>query len=130
MFRTLLLWRQAGRELRLMVHPQAVEPVRIGNQVVPNRIAYAVLAFIFLYFITIVVLTFAMLLSGLDFLSSFSAVIASINNMGPGLNRVGPSTTYQSLSDFQTWVCTIAMFLGRLEIFSVLVLFTPAFWRK
>jgi trk system potassium uptake protein TrkH len=130
MFRTLLLWRQAGRELRLMVHPQAVEPVRIGNQVVPNRIAYAVLAFIFLYFITIVVLTFAMLLSGLDFLTSFSAVIASINNMGPGLNRVGPSTTYQSLSDFQTWVCTTAMILGRLEIFSVLVLFTPAFWRK
>ena len=130
MFRTLLLWRQAVRELRLMVHPQAVEPVRIGSQVVPNRIAYAVLAFIFLYFMTIVVLTFAMLLSGLDFVSSASAVIASTNNMGPGLNRVGPSTTYQSLSDFQTWVCTAAMFLGRLEIFSVLVLFTPAFWRK
>ncbi len=130
MFRTLLLWRQANRELRLMVHPQAVEPMRIGNQVVPNRIAYAVLAFIFLYFMTVVVLTFALLLSGLDIVSSLSAVIASINNMGPGLNRVGPSTTYQSLSDFQTWVCTTAMLLGRLEIFSVLVLFTPAFWRK
>ena len=130
MFRTLLLWQQAKRELRLMVHPQAVEPVRIGSQVVPNRIAYAVLAFIFLYFMTIVVLTFAMVLSGLDFVTSFSAVIASINNMGPGLNRVGPSTTYQSLSDLQTWVCSAAMILGRLEIFSVLVLFTPAFWRK
>jgi trk system potassium uptake protein TrkH len=130
MFRTLLLWQQAKRELRLMVHPQAVEPVRIGRQVVPNRIAYAVLAFIFLYFMTIVVLSFAMLLSGLDFLTAFSAVIASINNMGPGLSRVGPPTTYESLSDFQTWVCTVAMILGRLEIFSVLVLFTPAFWRK
>ena len=130
MFRTLLLWQQAKRELRLMVHPQAVEPVRIGSQVVPNRIAYAVLAFIFLYFMTVVVLTFALLLSGLDFVSALSAALASINNMGPGLNRVGPSTTYQSLSDFQTWVCTAAMFLGRLEIFSVLVLFTPAFWRK
>ncbi len=130
MFRTLLLWRQANRELRLMVHPQAVEPVRIGAQVVPNRIAYAVLAFIFLYFMTVVVLTFALLLSGLDIVTAFSAVIASINNMGPGLNRVGPATTFQSLSDFQTWVCTAAMFLGRLEIFSVLVLFTPAFWRK
>jgi trk system potassium uptake protein TrkH len=130
MFRTLLLWQQAKRELRLMVHPQAVEPVRIGGQVVPNRIAYAVLAFIFLYFMTIVVLSFALLLSGLDFLTAFSAVIASINNMGPGLNRVGPPTTYESLSDFQTWVCTVAMILGRLEIFSVLVLFTPAFWRK
>jgi trk system potassium uptake protein TrkH len=130
MFRTLLLWRQAGRVLRLMVHPQAVEPRRIGGQVIPNRIAYAVLAFIFLYFITVVVLTFALLLSGLDIVSSLSAVIASINNMGPGLNRVGPSSNYQSLTDFQTWVCTLAMILGRLEIFSVLVLFTPTFWRK
>ncbi|HSC05313.1 MAG TPA: potassium transporter TrkG [Steroidobacteraceae bacterium] len=130
MFRTLLLGQQALRELRLMVHPQAVEPVRIGGHVVANRIAYAVLAFIFLYFQTIVVLTFVLLLSGLDFVTSFSAVLASINNLGPGLNAVGPDTNYQSLTDFQTWVCSIAMVLGRLEIFSVLVLFTPAFWRK
>jgi trk system potassium uptake protein TrkH len=130
MFRTLLLWQQAKRELRLMVHPQAVEPVRIGEQVVANRVAYAVLAFIFLYFQTIVVLTFALLLSGLGFDAAFSGVVASINNLGPGLDVVGPSGNYQSLTDFQTWVCTIAMLLGRLEIFSVLVLFTPAFWRK
>lgn len=130
MFRTLLLWRQAGRELRLMVHPQAVEPMRIGGQVIPNRIAYAVLAFIFLYFVTVMALTFALLLSGLDIVSSLSAVLGSINNMGPGLNRVGPSSNYQSLTDFQTWLCSLAMILGRLEIFSVLVLFTPAFWRK
>ena len=130
MFRTLLLGRQAIREMHLMVHPQAVEPMRIGGQVIPNRIAYAVLAFIFLYFMTMAVLTFALLLSGLDFVSSLSAIIASINNMGPGLGRVGPTTTYQSLTDFQTWMCTFAMILGRLEIFSVLVLFTPTFWRK
>jgi trk system potassium uptake protein len=130
MFRTLLLWRQAQRELRLMVHPQAVEPIRIGGQVVPNRIVYAVLAFIFLYFITVVTLTLTLLLSGLDFSSSMSAVISSINNTGPGLGRVHPSANYASLTDFQTWICTLAMLLGRLEIFSVLVLFTPAFWRK
>ncbi|HZF25019.1 MAG TPA: potassium transporter TrkG [Steroidobacteraceae bacterium] len=130
MFRTLLLWRQALREMRLMVHPQAVEPIRIGGQVVPNRIVYAVLAFIFLYFITVVTLTLTLLLSGLDFSSSMSAVISSINNTGPGLNRVSPATNYASLSDFQTWICTLAMLLGRLEIFSVLVLLTPAFWRK
>jgi trk system potassium uptake protein TrkH len=130
MFRALLLWRQAFREMRLMVHPSAVEPIRIGGQVVPNRIAYAVLAFIFLYFSVVVGLTFTLLLSGLDFQSSFAAIIGSINNMGPGLNRVGPATTYQSLSDFQTWVCSAAMLLGRLEIFTVLVLFTPAFWKK
>jgi len=114
MFRTLLLGQQAMRELRLMVHPQAVEPVRIGGLVVANRVAYAVLAFIFLYFMTVVVLTFALLLSGLDFVSSFSGVIASVNNTGPGLNAVGPSSSYQSLTDFQTWVYSIAMLLGRL----------------
>jgi trk system potassium uptake protein TrkH len=130
MFRTLVLWRQGFREMRLMVHPHAIEPIRIGGQVVPNRIAYAVLAFIFLYFMVVALLTFALLLSGLDFESSLSAIVASVNNMGPGLGRVGPSTTYQSLSDFQTWICSIAMFMGRLEIFSVLVLFTPAFWKK
>lgn len=130
MFRTLLLARQATRELKLLVHPAAVAPIRIGGLVIPDRIAYSVLAFIFLYFMTIVVLSFALLLSGLDVLSAFSAVVASINCAGPGLGRVGPSTNFASLTDFQTWICTLAMLLGRLEIFSVLVLFTAAFWRK
>jgi trk system potassium uptake protein TrkH len=76
------------------------------------------------------VLTFALVASGLDFISAFSAVIACINNMGPGLGVVGPASNYQGLTDFQTWICSVAMLLGRLEIFSVLVLFTPAYWRK
>jgi trk system potassium uptake protein TrkH len=130
MFRTLLLWRQAGRELRLLVHPSALVPVRVGGKAIPDRIGDSVLAFIFLYFITVAALTFAMLLTGLDFDSAFSAVIASINNAGPGLGAVGPVQNYQSLTDAQTWICTVAMLLGRLEIFSVLVLLTPTFWRK
>jgi trk system potassium uptake protein len=130
MFRTLLLSRQAGRELKLLVHPNAMWPVRIGGKTVPDRIGDSVLAFIFLYFMTVAALTFALLVSGLDFITSFGAIVASINNAGPGLGKVGPSTTYQSLSDFQTWVCSLAMLLGRLEIFSVLVLLTPTFWRK
>ena len=130
MFRTLLLARQAGRELKLLVHPSAVVPVRVGGKVIPDRVGDSVLAFIFLYFMTAALLTFAMLATGLDFDSSFSAVVASINNAGPGLGRVGPATTYQQLTDVQTWICTLAMLLGRLEIFSVLVLLTPAFWRK
>jgi trk system potassium uptake protein TrkH len=89
-----------------------------------------VLAFVVLYFGTVVVLTFSLLMSGLDFMSSFTAVIACINNTGPGLGVVGPASNYQGLTDFQTWVCSTAMLLGRLEIFSVLVLFTPTFWRK
>ena len=122
MFRTLVLFRQAVREMLLLVHPQAVTPVKVGGQVVQNRIVFAVLAFVVLYFATVVALTFALLGSGLDFVSAFSAIIACINNAGPGLGVVGPSSNFQGLSDFQTWVCSLAMLLGRLEIFSFLVL--------
>jgi trk system potassium uptake protein TrkH len=130
MFRTLLLIRHARRELKMLVHPNAVMPIRIGGHSIPERIVYSVLAFIFLYFIVIVVLTFAMLYTGLDLVSSFSAVLGSINNMGPGMGKIGPSFNFSPLSDTQTWICTTAMLLGRLETFSVLVLLTPTFWRK
>ena len=130
MFRTLLLVRQARRELKLLVHPSAVIPVRIGGNAIPERVVNSVLAFIFLYFGTILVLTFALLATGLDLVSSFSAVVGSINNLGPGLGAVGPSTNFSALSDTQTWICTAAMLIGRLEIFSVLVLFTAHFCRK
>ncbi len=130
MFRTLLLVRQARRELKLLVHPSAVIPVRIGGHAIPDRVAYSVLAFIFLYFGTVLVLTFALLATGLDLVSSFAAAVGSVNNLGPGLGAVGPSTTFQTLTDAQTWICTFAMLIGRLEIFSVLVLFTASFWRK
>jgi trk system potassium uptake protein len=130
MFRTLLLWRQAGRELKLLVHPNAIAPVRIGGKPIPDRVADSVLAFIFLYFMVVAALTFALLATGLDFETSLTAIIASVNNAGPGLGSVGPNDNYRDLTDAQTWVCAIAMVLGRLEIFSVLVLFTPAFWRK
>jgi trk system potassium uptake protein len=130
MFRTLLLSRQAGRELKLLVHPSAMASVRIGGRVIPDRVADAVLGFIFLYFMTVASLTFALLLSGLDFDSAFSAIVAAINNTAHGLGTVGPVRDYHSLTQFQTWTCTVAMLLGRLEIFSVIVLFTPAFWRK
>ena len=130
MFRTLLLVKQAAREMKLLVHPSALIPIRIGGQVIPDRIAYSVLAFIFLYFQTLAVLTFVLLLSGMDFVPALSTIIASVNNMGPGLGPTGPAGNYQGLTDFQTWICTIGMLLGRLEIFSVLILFTAAFWRK
>ena len=75
-------------------------------------------------------MTLLLLFSGLDPLSSLSAIAACLSNTGPGLNLVGPSTTYAVLTDFQTWVCTLSMLLGRLEIFTLLVVLTPAFWRK
>jgi trk system potassium uptake protein TrkH len=130
MFRALLLAKQAGHELKLLVHPSAVAPVRVGGRPIPDRVASAVLGFIFLYFITVALLTFALLLTGLDLPSSVGAAVASINNTAHGLQADGPVRNYHALTSAQTWICTAAMLLGRLEIFSVIVLFTPAFWRK
>ena len=104
--------------------------MKIGGQVVANNIVFSVLGFIFLYFMSVVVLTFTLVISGLDFISAFSAIIACINNAGPGLGVVGPASNFGVLTDFQTWVCTLAMLIGRLEIFTVLILFTPQFWRR
>jgi trk system potassium uptake protein TrkH len=129
MVRAQLLFRQGRRELTRLIHPAARLPVKLGGQMVPNTIIYAVLAFAFLYVFIIIVMTLAMAASGLEPITAFSAVIASINNTGPGLNEVGPATTYAGLTDFQTWVCTSAMLLGRLELLTVLVVFTRTFWR-
>ena len=130
MIRALLLYKQVYRELLRAMHPNAVYNVRIGGQVAPQPILFAVLAFAFMYMVSIVSLTLVLAFTGLDIISAFTAVVASINNTGPGLGLVGPSTTYEVLGDFQTWVCTFAMLLGRLEIFTLLVVLTPAFWRK
>jgi len=130
MFRTLLLTRQTGRELQLLIHPAAMAPVRIGGRVIPDGVGHAVLAFIFLYFMTVALLTFAMLLTGLDFDSAFSAIVASINNTAHGFGPPGAVHNFHALSALQIWICTAAMLLGRLEIFSVIVLFRPAYWRR
>lgn len=129
MIRAIILFKQFYRELLRAMHPNAVLQVRIGGGAVPQNILFAVLAFGFIYMVTIASLTLLMSFSGLDSITAFSAVVASVNNTGPGLNQVGPATTFEVLTDFQTWVCTFAMLLGRLEIFTLLVVLTPAFWR-
>lgn len=130
MIRTIVLFKQAGREFTKLLHPYAVDPMKIGGMVIPNNIVYAVLGFIFLYFMSIATLTFAMLLTGLDFISAFSAILASVNNVGPGLGMVGPASNYAGLTDYQTWLCTVGMLVGRLEIITLLIIFTPGFWRR
>jgi trk system potassium uptake protein TrkH len=129
MIRTLILFKQSGRELFALVHPSSVRTLKIGGQPVPDRVTLSVFGFIHLYTISIVVLSFVLIVSGMDLLSAFSSVIATINNVGPGLNLVGPGESYATLTDFQTWVCTFSMLLGRLEIFLLVVPLTPAFWR-
>lgn len=130
MIRTIILMKQARLEMFKSIHPYAVKPMKIGGAVISNDVIASVMGFIFLYFMCVVVLVFTLLLSGLDFITAFSAIIACFNNAGPGLNLVGPASNYSVLSDFQTNVCTFAMLLGRVQIFSIVILFVPEFWRK
>ena len=130
MVRLLLLLKQAQHELVRIVHPNVVNPVVLGGKPIPRRVMQNVIAFMMMYGATLVVLTMLLLFSGLDVVTAFTAVIACVNNIGPGLGEVGPAVNYQGLSDFQTWVCAAGMLLGRLELLSVLVLLTPQFWRR
>jgi trk system potassium uptake protein TrkH len=130
MARVLLLAKAARSELIRIVHPRAVTPVTLGGAAVDARVLQSVLAFMLIYGAVVVAATLVLLLSGLDMVTAFTAVLASINNTGPGLGEVGPAANYQGLSDAQTWVCSIVMLLGRLELLSVLVLLTPSFWRR
>jgi trk system potassium uptake protein len=130
MVRALILLKGARRELKRIVHPRAVVPVTLGGAAVDGNVLQSVLAFMLIYGAVMVGATMLLLFSGLDVVSAFTAVIASINNTGPGLGQVGPAANYQGLTDFQTWVCSVTMLLGRLELFSILVLFTGSFWRK
>lgn len=129
MIRSLLMFRQGQRELQRQIHPTAILPIKLQGSPVANQVVFAVQVFVMLYINSIIVLTLVLVASGLDFISAFSATIACINNAGPGLNQVGPATNYSVLTDFQTWVCTFAMLLGRLELMTVFVLFTRTFWR-
>ncbi|MCA1926202.1 MAG: TrkH family potassium uptake protein [Thiobacillus sp.] len=130
MLRAVLLTKQLYRELIKLIHPNAEIHTKIGRQAVPNKIIYAVLAFLFVYVASVVTLSFVLSASGLDIFTAFTAVVAMVNNTGPGLGQVGPASTYAVLNDFQTWVCSFAMLLGRLEFFTLLVVLTPVFWRK
>ena len=130
MVRMLILVKQARRELTRLVHPHAVQPVRLGGAVVESRMIFSVMAFMLVYGGTVIVLTMLLMLTDLDPVTAFSAVIASVNCTGPGLGGVGPASNYTVLTDFQVWVCTLGMLLGRLEILSFMALLTPAFWRR
>lgn len=130
MMRVLILAAQARRELRRLAHPRAVQPVVLGAHVVQSQTIFAVLAFMLVYGATLITLSMVMLLTGLEPVTAISAVVASIHCAGPGLGAVGPASTYAVFNDFQIWVCTLAMLLGRLEILSFLALLTPAFWRR
>jgi trk system potassium uptake protein len=130
MMRTLILLQQARRELLRLLHPRTAAVIRLGAVVVPNKVVFSILAFVFLYFMTATIAALSLMATGLDFDSAVSGVIACINNTGPGLAQLGPTQNYAGLHDFQLWVLAATMMLGRLEVLSVLVVFTPGFWKR
>jgi trk system potassium uptake protein TrkH len=130
MMRAIILYKQVLREVIRSLHPNAVRPIRLSGQPVGEGVLHAVLGFSFMYMVSIVVLTLVLSASGLELVTAFSAVVACLNNTGPGLAAVGPSGNFQALGDFQTGVLAFTMILGRLEIFTLLVVFTPVFWRR
>ena len=130
MVRVLILVKQARREMTRLVHPRAVQPVTLGSMVVDHRVIFSVLAFMLVYGVTTISLSMLLVLTDLDPVTAFSAVLASVNCTGPGLGSVGPAGNFSGLTNFQVWVCTFAMVLGRLEMLSFIALLTPSFWRK
>ena len=126
--RCLLVYKQGVREIVRLVHPSAEIPVKLGNKAVPHRVVDAVWGFFSVYMIVFSVMMLAMMSTGLDQVTAFSAVAATLNNLGPGLGDV--SSGFMSVSNTAKWVAVGGMLLGRLEIFTLLVLITPTFWRR
>ncbi len=130
MMRTLILFKQSEREVRGLLHPSAVQTLKIGERPMSERVVLSVLAFVHVYVVSIISFTLLLMITGLDPLSAFSAVIAVINNTAHGMHAVGPGSTFAGLNDFQLWACSAAMLIGRLEIFIVIMPFMPSFWRE
>lgn len=126
--RILLIYKQGLREIKRLIHPNAIIPVKVGKKPVPDRVIEAVWGFFSVYLFVFVVLLLLLLATGLDQVTAWSAVGASINNLGPGLGDV--SAHYGDIPDTAKWVLCFAMLMGRLEIFTLLILFTPSFWRN
>lgn len=126
--RVLLLFRQGIRELNRLVHPRAVYSVKLGSRPVSTRVVEAVWGFFSAYALVFVVIMLGLLATGLDGLTAFSATAACLNNLGPGLGEV--ASNYAEISATAKWLLLIAMVFGRLEVFTLLVLLTPAFWRS
>lgn len=125
--RVILLYRQSAREIKRLIHPRAIIPVKIGGQTTSATVMDAVWGFFFLYISTFAVMTIALNATGIDSVTAFSAAAACITNLGPGLADVG--SNYASLNSEAKLILSFAMLAGRLEIYTLLVLFAPAFWR-
>lgn len=130
MVRHFLLIKNSMMELKRLIHPRAVIPVRFNKSTVPTDIISNVLAFFLFYIFIFLIGTLVMSLIGMDFISALGASATSIGNVGPGIGTVGPMLNFANVPDVGKWVLTFLMLLGRLELFTVLVIFSRAFWKK
>ena len=128
--RIAIMARVAKNEFKHILHPNAVLPVRINRQVVPSSTLSIVLAFIFIYVVIILVGWIVLMLCGIPFMEAYSLAVSSLNNIGIALGDYGPIYSWNALPDFAKWFCTLLMLAGRLELFTVLLLFSPAFWKE
>jgi trk system potassium uptake protein TrkH len=125
-----LLIKSSLTELKKLIHPNAVIPVRHNGKAVSNEIISKIAAFLMLYMIIFILASVILSITGLDLSSSMGAVAACLANIGPGLGTTGPMTNYSGVPVLGKWVLSIVMLLGRLELFTILVLFSPTFWKK
>jgi trk system potassium uptake protein TrkH len=125
--RIILLYRQSVREIQRLIHPHAIIPVKIGGQKTSDTVISAVWGFFFLYIASFAIMTILLTATGVDERTAYSSVAACLTNLGPALGTAGPN--YAELNDVAKVILSIAMLLGRLEIYTLLVLLTPAFWR-
>lgn len=128
--RVLLLLKYANGELFKFIHPRAVKPIKFNGKVVPAEIIHQVISFMVIYFLIFVISTFFISLMNVDIVTAFTASIATLGNVGPGLNLVGPMSSYNCMPSLAKLIMIMNMWIGRLEVFTVMVLFTPEFWKK
>ena len=128
--RQLLLIKNIGLELKRAIHPKAIIPVRLNGQAVSQEVIFKVMAFFQLYILILVIGSLVMSLMGLDFDTALGVSIATLGNIGPGLGAVGPVENYAFIPGMGKWFLSFMMLLGRLELFTILILLSPAFWKR
>jgi trk system potassium uptake protein TrkH len=130
MARLVILLKQVQRETLRLLHPRAVHPLIINGESVRNETVFSVMAFMLVYGGSVLLMTLVLLLTDNNLVTAFSAVVACINNMGPGLNEIGPAGNFTVFDSFELLVLSLAMILGRLEIMAFLAIFTFEFWKE
>ncbi len=130
-FRIQILWSFVGNQLKKIIYPKGIFVLKYDKNPIDNKFVSSIISFIYMYLIIFFIITALLSLTGLDFITSISGAATSISNVGPGLGSViGPNGNFSSLPDISKWILTLGMILGRLELFAILVLFLPSFWRN